>query len=791
MSGPPTLGIKGHLRAPDGDPQLQARLDGYRPIDYILDWFRERMSRTGIENRVLILKAETASGKSTMFPPELYRAFVKGAGPGIICTQPRVLTAIANVMDMLKHYSRDLRLGDTVGWSTRFNKLRPQKASLLSATIGTLAQQLKVMKDADLVGRYRFILIDETHERNLETDMTIYMLKNFLLRNQHNTACPFVVLMSATFEPQSFLNYFGLSLRDNFIWCQGASKHIEEMWDWNHHRTISDYPRTAADIVEKIVTENPKDPIEQADILIFMPGTAEILDTAQWLERLNKKLAAAGKPVFSIQRVTAEAVQTRNRDYREVLEIPTQEHIVTINGRKYKPGRRVIITTNVAETGLTLDNLKYVIDSGFNRGVEYNPVYNVRGLITKPAPQSRIRQRRGRVGRKFDGVFYPLYPRHIYDRLPALQLPEILIEDITPIMLDIINEQLRFKQLAGENAPEFLISDIDMIDLPSPDSLAAALEKLYTLGFISPSAGPGAATAEPGRTTLHYGLTPLGKIASDCFSMLPPESVRMILAGYYWGCSIVDLVTIAAYLTMSPKDFVGANSAANVTATTSAPRRPHINWTSVYSIGLPGYFSSTGLIYKTRLLIADEFIDGLILYNAAKYIVAQIEISKSIAELRNWCANNCISYAGILNFIRARDDLIEQMLTAGLDVFKNEDRALIHTPADSLMDTITRIKHCIYDGYRNNLLIEHTSTGTYHTTMGLEVMKPRLFSETEATIAEKNEYGFAVEILPRVLVYSTLSLKFNRKNSMYSVLAERISTLDGFVSVDLDFANGS
>lgn len=781
----PTLMIKGRLVPPDGDPKLKKELDEWVPIDYIIEWFRSRLNKTGINNRVLILKSETASGKSTAFPPELYKSLVRGTDrPGIICTQPRVMTAIENVIDMLKYYSKFLRLGETIGWSTKYNKLRPTSVGLLSATVGTLAQQLRTSSDEEIMKKYRFILIDETHERDLQTDITIAMLKNLLMRNRNNVNCPFVTLMSATFDPQSFLDYFKVSLRDNFIWCTGATAKIDEMWHWNEDRTVNNFPQAAAIVVEKIVTENPDDDPSRADILIFMPGKAEFKLVYEWLQKLNKKLADAGRPVLSILQIESVAVQTRNLDFMRALYIPVQEHEVIISGVKYIPARRVIISTNVAETGLTLDNLKYVIDGGYNREIEYNPVLGIRGLITKPAPKSRIRQRRGRVGRKFPGVFYPLYPQYIYDKLPDLQFSQILIEDISSVALDIITEQLKAKKLAGQKEPEFVIGDIDMIDVPTPDSLAMVMEKLYTLGFVSPISPPWEPVMEEmirGVEDRRFGLTKLGAIASS-FSLLPPESVRMILAAYSWECSILDVVTIAAYLSIDAKSFI---STAPVESDNGPPVRANINWVPVYKLGLPGFISSSGMLYKIRLLIADEFIHGVFLFNALKYIIASSESRDSINNMRNWCTQNNISYRACLDFFRARDEIIEQMLTAGMDVFEQEEKSISRATENDLMDVITRLKYCIYDGYRNNLILRKGSD--YFTTRGLQISPPKLFREDEEKLAETQNYGFVIKVLPTVLIYRELSLKYNPKMLMYDVVVDRISALDGFVSIDLDF----
>ncbi len=790
MSTLPTLLIKGNLFPPNGDMSLKKELDEWVPVEYIMNWFKERLSKTGVENRVLVLKSETASGKSTAIPPELYKNFIRGSDSkaGIICTQPRVLTSIENVNEMLKipSYAKILKLGDTIGWSTKYNKLRPKSVGLLSATIGTLAQELKTSTDEEIMEKYRFILIDETHERDLQTDMTIYMLKNLLRRSATNAKCPFVVLMSATFDPQSFLDYFNVAVATNHIWCKGAPASIEEMWDWNQGRTVNNYTQAAATVVEEIVRKNPDDDPAAGDILIFLPGAAEFTMTKYWLVKLNKKLAEEGAKVFSLLQIDSVAVSTRNIDYMRTLVIPVQDHIVHINGKDYVPSRRVIMSTNVAETGLTLSNLKYSIDAGFNREIEYNPIYNIRGLLTKPAPQSRIRQRRGRVGRKFPGVFYPLYPKYIHERLPELQYPQILIEDISLIMMDIIVEQLKVKRIAGDRDPQFVVSDIDMIDPPTPDAVMSCLEKLYNLGYISLKAPPydadlHAFISAPEDDAPRFSITKLGALAAT-FTMLTPETTRMILAAYSWGCSVLDVITIGAYLLIESKSF-----SAMPDTVSDNPKRLLINWLQVYKDGLPGaIITSKDILYKIRLLMADDFIHGVILFNAVKYIASQSSAKKSANKLQKWCTQCNISHKACLDLIKVRDDIIEQMLAAGFEIFAGEENALSKATSDTFVDTITRLKYCIYDGYRGNLLTKDGQN--YKTSTNLTVATPKLFHEDERKVAEKSEYKFVLGVAPDVLIFHELSLKYNRVSSMYDVITDRVSAMDGFVSVDTDFA---
>jgi HrpA-like RNA helicase len=704
------------------------------------------MNKHGINNRVLVLKAETASGKSTAFPPYLYKTFIRGKSVthgGIICTQPRVLTAIENVNDMIANYDF-LRISDNIGWSTKYNKMRFKMTGLISATIGTLAQQLKMSSDADIISKYQFILIDETHERDLQTDMVLSMLKNLLIRNHDNINCPFVVLMSATFDPASFLNYYSvngspLPLLENFIWCRGATAHITEMWDWNLGRTVNDYPRAAAQVVEEILNKGADDEPGRADILIFMPGKTEFKATAKWLTSLNTSRDAAGKSVFTILRMDGAAVSNVTRDYTWALSTPLSNQFVEINGRIIVPERAVIIASVVAETGITLPRVKYIIDSGYNREIEYNPVFNVRGLITKPAPQSRVRQRRGRVGRKFPGVFYPLYPKYIHDKLPELQLPQILTEDISTICLDMVTEQIRAKSLNG-GPPLFSVDDIDMVDNPTADSMLTCSQKLYSYGYININNST-------------WELTDLGQAAAK-LSPLPLEITRMILAGYAWGTSIMDLISISAYLLM------GSGAIAR---DEESPAQLITSWDAIYS----------DVSIKIQSLIADDFIDGIYLFAAMQESLEGTNVNLAMKSLREWSKRAKVSMKACVEFIKIRDDLIEQMLIAGFNIY-GVGKPLLEEDKTNFMDAIVKIKHCIYDGFRDNLLILSHDSNYYTSMVGARVELPALFKDR-------------IKATPKYVICKELSLKYNHKTGVYDIFAGHVSTMDGFVSVDEDF----
>jgi HrpA-like RNA helicase len=631
---------------------------------------------------------------------------------------------------------------------------------MLSATIGTLTQILKSSTDEEIMEKFRFIMIDETHERDLQTDMTISMLKNLLSRVGNHPMCPFVVLMSATFDPDPLLAYFGVDRLTNFIWCGGATAKIDEMWDWKP--TGKDYPEMIGKTVDKICREGVEDMEDKGDILVFLPGASEMKAVSQHLSKINEGLAKSSIDPFTILKLDSVAVNTQNEDYRRLISVPLQHQEVWVNKESYRPRRRVILSTNVAETGLTLDGLKYVIDAGYNKETEYNPVYGTMALITKPAPRSRIRQRRGRSGRKFPGVFYPMYTFQIHESLPLLQFPQILTNDVSTIMMDIIREQLKTKARSG--LPEvFKVSDIDMIDAPTPDAIADALWRLYNMGFVSPTGNADLPTAE-----LTYGLTRLGELGA-LMAGLPPELDRMVLAGYSWGVDILDLIAIAVWVNLEADSGLKGVSLEWAKAN-PAKVPPGITWENVYKRAL----DSEEDFYKLRVLIGDNFIDGMFFADALMKTLGGGSLETAAARLREFCNASFISYDRAVAFLQQRDKIIEALLTEGFAI----DSSARH---DSLVEYITKIKYCIYDGYRSNLLTRDGDV--YKTTRGLEVVAPSVF-HTEEKAEGIKKHPFIADLKPKYVVYHQLELSLNKKTNIFRPKVSIISVLDGFIAPD-------
>jgi hypothetical protein len=432
-----------------------------------------------------------------------------------------------------------------------------------------------------------------------------------------------------------------------------------------------------------------------------------------------------------------------------------------------------------------------VIDSGYHYGMEYIPLLRMQGMWQSAAPQSRIQQRRGRVGRKFPGVFYPLYPKNIWEKCDKLQKPNIQIEDISSIFIDIIKQQYAIKYHEGNHDPLFNIADINMLTLPSPDALLSSTEKFYSLGFIvfsPPKYHPSLddmvieytsnlavstiqqtihQTIQQSEKSQSIGLSILGMMYSVITNeKLTPECVRMILAGYAWKVDILDLITIAAYLCMDQSLLKG--------------QKP-IDWYLVYKSGLPGFLLSEDILLKAKVLFMDEFIEGILIYNALSNLSKHDNLSDVYKSIISWSGATNIDYRGIIEFIAVRDSIIEQFITNKFALSKGF--RIWDSTIDNFMDTIARIKYCIYDGFRLNLLIKQQDA-TYRTLNGMHVDTPKIMKKTDIKRENIKEYDDILKALPEYLIYKSLTLSSDHKGG-YLIKTDKISMLDGFVVPDL------
>ncbi len=837
-----TLLKKGSLRANVNDQLKQEELDQIVPIDYIMDWFSSRLNLTGVANRILVLKSDTGSGKSTAFPPNLYKNFYKSGSGNIAVTQPRVLNAINIVRDQItgSGFYPYMKLGENIGWQTGPSK-KKSKNGLIYMTLGVLMRQLKTFSDEQLMATYSFIIIDEVHEASMDQSIVLFMLRSFVSRNAHNPKLPFIVLTSATLNVDLFLKYFGVydaPNQPNLIQVAGFAFALEERWTFEN--ATSDYIESAFLTAKKIHVENPQD-VENRDILIFLPSKTEMNEVGEKLQKLREQLHGAKKPIFAILQIDSETIKKSGQDFADMTaDITTLRAKV---GAKYEPVfRRIILSTSVAETGITIDTLKYVIDCGFHRGPEYNPHYRVSGVLTKPSQHSRIKQRKGRANRKAEGVFYPLYPKYVYEKLPTQQLADIETSDIGEYALGLFHEQS--KEL---NHVSF---DINLLNKPPVDTSREIFERLYALGYISAASDyKYTKTSDKYSIDLIYKIIDYGQVVNQVVNQnsnqstqtnitklgaiaallgdIKPEISRMLLAAYAWDCSPTEMATIAAYMMLEYSDFTVKkpidwiaiyqtafynNAETNSVENFKKFDKAEQNQQSPQTLPL----EDPKVYYIYRLIIADDFIDGLVLFHAASRVIEnafglyELQGAKNISiigALTEWCDKVNIKKDAILLFIKRRDELLEAMITAGfsLDFDENHsppskkiaNKLFAKSPMpDDLINIVTKMKYCIYEGFRLNAAVL-AENGEYKTLSGLPLVLPNILRDNEIMRETQRKCGIlknsgatnhiSKSPKPNYILYDSLKFKLDKKTQIYKIKTDRISVLDGFVKNDLEF----
>ena len=790
-------------------------------IENIIEYLEDRTYLQGMYkiipvtfgHKVLVLKSGTATGKSTIIPPYIYNKFYVeyNIQRSIICTQPTISTTI-DIPYQIATYNKNIELDVNIGYQTG-NLIRKPVKGILFATIGILLQQLKILKDEIIMKKYSFIILDEIHIRKVETDSTLFYLKEFLKRNFNNKDCPFVILMSATLDPQIYLDFF--ECPDNaYLEVEGFSYPITTFWP---KYTISDYINYAADLAKKIHLENLSDiktNLRFRDILIFVQGTAQAKDISKKLhifnatvlskgieyannhikelpsyldDKFNNKVVGGSEvnnylcPVI----ILSENIQRGDENYQNLyadissIKVPIYEiknnELGPLISRE-KCVRRVIIATNAIETGLTIDTLKYCIDTGFVIDVLFNPNFGCTVSLNKPVEKASVAQRKGRSGRKYKGEFYPLYVEDTFKKMETLPHPEIIKIDISQFMLDIIIAQTETtleilqSNLVDEHAfqmnnydqwwykleykKELDFREIQFMQSPAYDSMSYSMEKLFTLGFID---------AEYKPTIFGYIFSKIRKINI--------EHARMILAGYHHGANILDLITIVAFMQNSFKLGIKRNR-----------YKPQ------------NYLKTTDALtdYNYTTLIADEIIEYIFIYNEYMEQVEQ-SANNSDKNYLKWVEEKKINYETLTRIISIRDELITNFLTIGINPYynglglKRGKYNLSNIMRGSItegLEEIRKLKNCIYEGYRYNLFMWSNEKNSYISTYA---NYPLTIDKTK--ILKPLLYNTAIkQIRPKYLIATEVRLKYE-VNGNISFNGSELSVLDGYVDIDLEFYN--
>lgn len=449
--------------------------------------FKEELIEKVLQNQSVVVEGETGSGKTTQIPQFLLEAKIAVKGKTCVaCTQPRRVAATSIAQRVADEM--DVELGKEVGYTIRFEDVTDRYNTVLKfLTDGMLLRE--AMHDP-LLRKYSAIVLDECHERTLSTDVIMGLLMEILPKrkkgSEHGELK--VVIMSATLDAAKFQEYFHNA---PLMKVPGRTFPVEVFYTAKPERN---YVEAAVRTVLHIHQCE-----ENGDILVFLTGEAEIEQAC-------------------------EEIRSRSMD-SDLICFPMYSSLPPEQQRKIfssvpAPGRKVIVSTNIAETSLTIDGIVFVVDPGFSKQKVFNPRIRVESLLVSPISRASAKQRAGRAGRTRPGKCFRLYTeKSFHEDLQETTYPEILRSKMSNVVLTL-------KKLGIDDLVHF-----DFLDPPAPETLMRALELLNYLGALDD---------EGEMTELGYQMSELP---------LDPQLAKLILISPDYGCS-AEIVTIVACLSV-------------------------------------------------------------------------------------------------------------------------------------------------------------------------------------------------------------------------------------------------
>jgi ATP-dependent helicase HrpB len=348
--------------------------------------------------RRLVLRAPTGSGKSTRIPQMLLDLnLVQGQ---IVVLQPRRIAA--RLLAARIAQERGVRLGGEVGYQIRFERVESAQTRIKFVTEALLLRQMASDPELKGVGA---VVFDEFHERNLHSDVALALARR--LQETHRPDL-LIMAMSATLDTEGVAKWLGsaetLAADGRAYPVQVEYTHLPR----NSTRPIWD---AAAEQVRRVLSEEA-----EGDILVFMPGSYEIMRTIGAVRNLPESGGIDILPLYG--------------------ELPPEEQDRAV---KPSPGRKVIVATNVAETSLTIPGVRAVVDAGLARIARFDPHRGIDTLLVEPVSQASAEQRAGRAGRTGPGRCIRLWSQTDHEARPLREVPEIKRVDLSETILLLLS----------------------------------------------------------------------------------------------------------------------------------------------------------------------------------------------------------------------------------------------------------------------------------------------------------------------------------------------------------------
>jgi ATP-dependent helicase HrpB len=396
------------------------------PIDPYLDLLGEHLQRSS----AVVLVAPPGSGKTTRVAPWLVRSQLFDPSQRIYLLQPRRVAARATAERIA--FEQDWRVGDQVGYQVRFEKTATETTPLVVATEGIL---LRKLQDDPLLAETSVVILDEFHERSLNADLLLGMLRRIQTTLRDDLK---LVIMSATIETDLLTRYFGTV---PIMEVAGSLFPVEVKY-----RPLKSPMSMVEHVTETVLLTCER---SEGDMLVFLPGVGEISRIQQALQ---------SNPAMRVRDVLP---------LHGSLPLEQQNRVLRSSA---KP--RIVLATNVAETSLTLEGIRVVIDSGQARVLRFDPSVGLDRLQLEPICQASATQRAGRAGRLSAGTCIRLWDESSQRARPAYLEPEIRRVDLSAAILQMYKW--------GEKAN----SGFPWLQPPREDAVANAIRLLQRLGAL-------------------------------------------------------------------------------------------------------------------------------------------------------------------------------------------------------------------------------------------------------------------------------------------------------------------
>ena len=468
---------------------------------------RDEIARAIRDHQVVIVAGATGSGKTTQLP----KICLELGRTRIAHTQPRRIAARTIAERIAEEL--EVPLGTTVGYKVRFTDKVQDDTRVALMTDGILLNEIH--RDR-LLRRYDTIIVDEAHERSLNVDFLIGYLTQVLPKRPDLR----VIVTSATIDPQSFAKHFSDAAGNPapIIEVSGRTYPVEIRYRGPEEASDAAEGSAPSPVIPRPKRDDPPDEVDgitaalreldreaPGDVLVFLPGEAEIRDAADAVRGMYAKDAAPTEVLPLYGRLSA-----------------AEQHRVFERSSVAGVRRRVILATNVAETSLTVPGIRYVIDTGTARISRYSARTKIQQLPIEAISQASAQQRSGRAGRTAPGIAIRLYSEEDFEKRPEFTEPEILRTSLASVILQMLS--LGF----GD------ITSFPFLTPPDSRGVKAAFDLLLELGAVrTPTRSEGGAAR----------LTDLGREISRL--PIDPRFARMLIESKRLGVQR-DLLAIVA-----------------------------------------------------------------------------------------------------------------------------------------------------------------------------------------------------------------------------------------------------